>query len=92
MYKPPHTIIHVYRCTFHHRMIVESQHGLNWKRPLRSWSPSPCCGLVATHKLRLSRAHPTCPWAPPGMGICSFSGLLVPGLHHTLSEEFLTNI
>jgi len=31
-------------------------------------APTPYQGLVVTHQSRLPRAHPTQPWAPPGMG------------------------
>jgi len=31
-------------------------------------APTPCCGLVAPHQLRLLRPHLTWPWASPGMG------------------------
>ena len=27
-----------------------------------------CCGLIAPHQTRVSRAHPTLPWSPSGMG------------------------
>ena len=41
-------------------------------RELKAYlSSTPCCGLVTPHQFRLPRAHPTWPWAPPGMGLHS---------------------
>jgi len=35
-----------------------------------------------------SKSYPTWPWTLPGRGIHSFSGLPIPGPHHTHRKEF----
>ena len=37
-------------------------------------SPAPAVGRASPQQLRLPRAHPTWPWAPPGMGYPQLSG------------------
>jgi len=49
-------------------IIIASQNDLSWEGPQSPPSPNHSHGLAVPYQLRLPRAHPTWPWAPPEMG------------------------
>ena len=59
-----------------HRVRKSGSHGMAWVgRDLKAHqAPTLCMGRAAPQQLRLHRAHPTWPWAPPGMGHPLLSG------------------